>query len=122
MMRMPPFSRSGRFTLSAAGFMATRTLGSSPGVRMSRLLKLTWNPLTPGKEPAGARISAGKSGNVLMSLPRMADVLVNCVPVNCMPSPESPAKRIVTFSISTKSLSVLFSVSTTGMVVSPQVS
>ena len=31
--------------------------------------KWIWNPETPGSEPAGARISAGKSGNVLMSLP-----------------------------------------------------
>ena len=46
--------------------------------------------------PAGARISAGKSGSVLMSLPTRADVSVNCVPASCMPSPESPAKRIVT--------------------------
>src|SRR5436309_12035924 len=30
-----------------------------------------------------------------MSLPRIAEVLVNCVPANCMPSPESPARRMV---------------------------
>src|SRR3712207_8941347 len=68
MIRRPPRStlfpyttlfRSGRLTLSAAGFMATRTLGWSPGVRMSRLEKLSWKPETPGREPAGARISAG---------------------------------------------------------------
>src|SRR5581483_6615906 len=35
-----------------------------------------------------------------MSLPTMAVVFVNCVPVNCMPSPESPAKRMVTASSS----------------------
>ena len=31
-----------------------------------------------------------------MSLPTRADVSVNCVPASCMPSPESPAKRMVT--------------------------
>src|ERR1044072_109850 len=31
-----------------------------------------------------------------MSLPKAAAVRVNCEPVSCMPSPESPAKRIVT--------------------------
>ena len=63
---------------------------------MSELEKLIWKPDTPGSEPAGARISAGKSGSVLMSLPKTAAVRVNCVPVTCIPSPESPAKRIVT--------------------------
>ena len=47
------------FALRAAGFIATRTSGWSPGVWMSSLAKLIWNPLTPGSEPAGARISAG---------------------------------------------------------------
>src|SRR5438445_5158901 len=58
--------------------------------------KWIWNPDTPASVPAGARISAGKSGSVLMSLPTSADVSVNCVPANCMPSPLSPAKRTVT--------------------------
>src|SRR5258708_2029410 len=62
---------------------------------MSLLEKWTWKPETPASVPCGARISAGKSGNVAMSLPRMADVLVNCVPASCMPSPESPARRMV---------------------------
>src|SRR6516164_1736273 len=35
-----------------------------------------------------------------MSLPRMAEVLVNWVPASCMPSPESPHRRIVASSIS----------------------
>src|SRR5690242_17542262 len=35
-----------------------------------------------------------------MSLPYTAAVRVNWVPVSCMPSPESPAKRIVTRSSS----------------------
>ena len=68
-MRAPPAGRSPTFVLSAAGFIATRTSGSSPGVWMSFELKLIWKPDTPGSEPAGARISAGKSGSVLMSLP-----------------------------------------------------
>ncbi len=86
--------------LRAAGFIATSTSGWSPGVWMSVLLKLSWKPDTPGSEPAGARISAGKSGSVLMSLPKTAAVLVNWLPVSCIPSPESPAKRIVTRSSS----------------------
>src|SRR5919201_5723303 len=67
---------------------------------MSWLEKCTWNPDTPASVPAGARISAGKSGRVLTSLPRMAEALVNWVPASCMPSPESPAKRMVTESSS----------------------
>ena len=94
------------FVLSAAGFMATSTSGSSPGVWMSVLLNEIWKPLTPGSEPAGARISAGKSGSVLMSLPKTAAVRVNWVPVSCIPSPESPAKRIVTRSRSLISMGV----------------
>ena len=62
--------------------------------------KLIWKPDTPGSEPAGARISAGKSGRVLMSLPKTAAVRVNWVPVSCIPSPESPANRMVTRSSS----------------------
>src|SRR5262249_4291516 len=50
----------------------------------------------------GARISAGKSGRVLMSLPWMAEVLVNWVPASCMPSPEAPARRMVTDSRSSR--------------------
>ena len=46
--------------------------------------------------PAGARISAGKSGNVAKSLPASAVSCVNWLPVTCIPSPESPAKRITT--------------------------
>src|SRR5678810_152843 len=62
--------------------------------------KWSWNPDTPARLPAGARISAGKSGKVAMSLPAMAAALVNSVPVSCMPSPESPTNRMTTFSIS----------------------
>ena len=47
------------FTFSAAGFIATKTSGRSPGVWMSPDEKLIWNPETPGSDPAGARISAG---------------------------------------------------------------
>src|SRR4051794_17351021 len=65
---------------------------------MSWSAKWSWKPETPGREPAGARISAGKSGSVEMSLPTSAVSLVKRPPVSCMPSPESPAKRIVTCS------------------------
>ena len=44
----------------------------------------------------GARISAGKSGSVARSLPNRALALVKRSPVSCMPSPESPAKRMMT--------------------------
>jgi hypothetical protein len=60
--RIPLGGRSARFVLSAAGFIATSTFGASPGVRMSWSAKWSWKPETPGSEPAGARISAGKSG------------------------------------------------------------
>src|SRR3954470_1194142 len=86
------------FVLRAAGFIATSTFGASPGVRMSWSAKWTWKPETPGREPAGARISAGKSGKVERSLPSRAVSLVNRPPVSCMPSPESPAKRTMTLS------------------------
>src|SRR5580704_10753350 len=65
---------------------------------MSCAEKQSWKPLTPASDPAGARISAGKSGSVLTSLPNTADALVNCVPASCMPSPESPQKRTTTVS------------------------
>jgi len=74
--------------------MATSTSRSSPGVKTGSEEKFSWNALTPANVPAGARISAGKSGSVARSLPASADSVVNCVPVTCMPSPESPAKRM----------------------------
>src|SRR5918996_1091867 len=100
-MITPPFSRSRMFALRAAGFIATRTLGASPGVTMSLLAKWIWKAETPAKVPAGARISAGKSGRVARSLPRMAVALVKRSPVSCIPSPESPANRTTTRSFST---------------------
>src|SRR4051794_26571710 len=84
------------FVLSAAGFIATSTSGRSPGVRMSWSAKCSWKPETPGSEPAGARISAGKSGNVARSFPAIAVSDVKRPPVSCIPSPESPAKRMTT--------------------------
>src|SRR5436305_2966110 len=93
---MPLGGRSFRFVFSAAGFIATRTLGASPGVKMSWSAKWSWKPETPGSDPAGARISAGKSGKVARSLPITAVSDVNLPPVRCIPSPESPADRITT--------------------------
>src|SRR6476620_9529533 len=112
-MSVPPFGRSFTFVCSAAGFIATSTFGASPGVRMSWSAKWTWKPDTPGSEPAGARISAGKSGYVARSFPSMAVSLVNRSPVSCMPSPESPAKRMITASRCSTFL-VLTSVSLAG--------
>src|SRR5271167_4187327 len=56
----------------------------------------TWKAETPARVPAGARISAGKSGKVARSFPSSADVVVKRSPASCMPSPESPAKRMTT--------------------------
>src|SRR3984957_9170432 len=99
-MRVVPGGRVAVFAFSAAGFMATRTLGSSPRVRMSWSEMWTWNADTPASVPAGARISAGKSGNVARSLPSRADVVVKRSPASCIPSPESPANRMTTRSSS----------------------
>src|SRR4051812_3415770 len=63
---------------------------------MSWSAKGSWKPETPGSEPAGARISAGKSGYVARSLPVSAVSEVKRPPVSCIPSPESPAKRMMT--------------------------
>ena len=82
---VPPFGRSRMFVFSAAGFIATSTFGASPGVRMSCAAKWIWKPETPGSEPAGARISAGKSGSVERSLPSSAVSLVKRVPVELHP-------------------------------------
>ena len=95
-MIVAPLGRSPRLAFSAAGFIATSTSGASPGVRMSWSAKCTWNDETPGMVPWGARISAGKFGSVARSLPNDADSWVNRSPVSCMPSPESPAKRMIT--------------------------
>ena len=54
---------------SAAGFIATSTSGASPAVKISLDENCSWKPETPARLPAGARISAGKSGKVAMSLP-----------------------------------------------------
>ena len=95
-MIVAPLGRSPRLALSAAGFIATSTSGASPAVRMSWSAKCTWNDETPGSVPWGARISAGKLGSVTRSLPNTADSWVNRSPVSCMPSPESPANRMIT--------------------------
>ena len=95
-MIVAPGGRSPRLARRAAGFIATSTSGASPGVRMSWSAKWTWNDETPGSVPCGARISAGKFGRVERSLPKAADSWVKRSPVSCMPSPESPAKRMMT--------------------------
>src|SRR4051794_26569744 len=88
------------FTLSAAGFIDTSTFGRPPGVRMSREAKWIWKADTPARVPAGARISAGKSGRVTRSLPINAVAAAKRSPASCMPSPESPANRTTTRSFS----------------------
>ena len=112
-MTVPPRGRSARFAFNAAGFIATNTVGASPGVTTEWSAKCNWNADTPGKVPAGARISAGKSGNVDKLLPKAAVSTVNRSPVNCMPSPESPAKRMITSDkVSTGLLAVVFVIDT----------
>src|SRR5689334_21034792 len=91
-----PGGSSARLALSAAGFMATSTLGVSPGVTMSWSEMCTWNDDTPAIVPAGARISAGKFGSVAKSLPKAAESSVNLSPTSCIPSPESPANLMTT--------------------------
>jgi hypothetical protein len=49
--------------------------------------------------PAEIRAPAGSLAGVLKSFPTTAVVSVNLPPVNCIPSPESPAKRITASSI-----------------------
>src|SRR5512133_1491161 len=95
-MIVAPRSTCERLDFSAAGFIATRTLGRSPGVAMSREAKWIWKLETPARLPAGARISAGKLGSVARSLPKTAVASVKRPPASCIPSPESPAKRTMT--------------------------
>jgi hypothetical protein len=95
-MIVPPRGRSRRFAFNAAGFIATSTSGRSPGVNTSWSAKCSWKLDTPGSVPCGARISAGKFGRVDRSLPSNAVCEVKRSPVNCMPSPESPANRMTT--------------------------
>ena len=97
-MISPPGFSAGTLVFSAAGFIATSTSGASPAVEISVEPKLIWKAETPNSVPCGARISAGKSGKVARSLPDSAADRVNCPPVSCMPSPESPAKRTTTAS------------------------
>ena len=95
-IRVPPWRRSARSVLRAAGFIATRQSGRSPEVEMSQSAIWIWKEETPGRVPAGARISAGKLGRVNRSLPKAAEVSAKRLPANCIPSPESPANRTVT--------------------------
>src|SRR4051812_18539820 len=75
---------------------------------MSREAKWIWNADTPATVPAGARISAGKSGSVARSLPKTAVASVNRLPASCIPSPESPAIRTTTRSRVSLAFTVLF--------------
>src|SRR5256885_8133492 len=85
-----PGNRSRIEALRAAGFMATRTLGESPGVEMSWSEMWTWKAETPATVPAGARISAGKAGVVGGLVPKAALTSVHRPPVSFMPAPGVP--------------------------------
>ena len=65
--------------------MATSTSGWSPGVKMSWSEIWIWNADTPATVPAGARISAGKSGRVDRSLPKIAELVVKRSPSELHP-------------------------------------
>src|SRR5438477_41429 len=67
--RSPLFLRSPRCTFKAAGFIATSVSGWSPAENTSCAANWIWYPDTPAVVPAGARISAGKSGKVARSFP-----------------------------------------------------
>ncbi len=89
-----------RFEILQIGFQRRRVHGDEGIEEIARRMDVAAAEMNleagdARKGAGGARISAGKSGSVLMSLPSMAEVCVNCVPANCMPSPESPANRIV---------------------------
>ena len=98
-MRMP-------FVLQVGdvGLERGRVHGHQDVHRIARRVDVAWTRIDleaarrPGSVPAGARISAGKSGKVARSLPNRAAVLVNWLPVICMPSPESPQKRMTAWS------------------------
>ena len=111
---VPPRSTVCRSALSAAGFMAISTSAWSPGVVMSVEANWIWKAETPWTVPAGARISAGKSGRVARSLPSTAVAEVNRSPVSCIPSPESPAKRTTIRSFSRTALLIVGTCSTAG--------
>ena len=64
----PPGGRSPMFVLSAAGFIATRTSGWSPGVWMSVELKLIW-------KPADARQRARRGADLGREVRQRADVV-----------------------------------------------
>ncbi len=53
-MSVEPGASSPRLAFSAAGFIATKTFGMSPGVTMSWSEMGTWNDDTPAIVPAGA--------------------------------------------------------------------
>ena len=89
----PPARRSARWTLRAAALKATRTSMWSPWLATRARPTLIEKEDTPAGEPAGARISAGKSGKVAKSLRRSAAASVKSAPTVCTPSPESPANR-----------------------------
>ncbi len=80
MIRCPPRRTWCRLLRRAAGFIATSTSAASPGVAIAWSAKCSWKALTPCTVPAGARISAGKSGSVDRSLPNDGSLLGEPVP------------------------------------------
>ena len=96
MMIVPWLSTSARLALRGRRVHGDQNLGRVAGRQDVAIGEVDLEPADAGQCARRGAISAGKSGIVLTSLPKTADVLVNWVPVNCIPSPESPAKRMTT--------------------------
>ena len=98
--------------------------GTSEAALMVKFLGLPSLPSLPSLPPLSGHLrSAGKSGKVARSFPESAVDWVNWLPVSCMPSPESPAKRTTADSSLSRcrgpSGGGSFSVATLGMVFLP---
>src|SRR2546423_643395 len=91
-MIVPPRSSEPTCVIRAAGFMATSTLGWSPGVRMSREAKWIWKAETPWGVPAGARISAGGSGRGGRALSARAVASAEQPPAKLQPATHTAAQ------------------------------
>ena len=79
-MIAPPRGRSAQVRLEGGRVHRDQNVGASPGVTMEWSAKCSWNADTPASVPAGARISAGKSGKVARLLPNAAVSAVNRSP------------------------------------------
>ena len=79
-------------------FIAYEYVGSVAGVRDVVIRKVELERRYARQSPCWCADLAGKSGSVERSLPNVAVSAVKRSPVNCMPSPLSPANRMITWS------------------------